>query len=103
MRLLLTVVIAVSAVAVCVTGSGLALAGAGAARHVVRISGSPAYGFDLSWSDGRQWWTPTLSETLAECGEHERAGRRGRCKAAARSRYRWMGVLKRSLRHHGER
>jgi hypothetical protein len=103
MRLLLTVVIAVTAVAVYVTGTGPALAGAGAARHVVDISGSPAYGFDLGWSDGRRWWTPTLSETLAECGEHDRAGRRSRCKGAARARYRWMGVLKRSLRHHGER
>jgi hypothetical protein len=70
-------------------------------RHVVEITGTGEDGFHVRWSDGEQWWTPTLSETLAECTEYDRAPRRARCVAGARARYRWMGIVKRSLHHHG--
>ncbi len=84
--------------------TGLALASAGpASTYVAHISGSSAYGFRVGWSDGHRWWTPTLSETLAGCTEYGAAQRQARCEAAARSRYRWLGILKRSLRHRATR
>jgi hypothetical protein len=89
----------VSVALLCSPGAGAVWAGGSdGPQHVVRISGTSEHGFHLQWSDGRQTWTPTLSETRAECSEHDTALRRSRCTAAARARYRWMGLLKRSLR-----
>lgn len=67
-------------------------------RHVVDISGSREQGFHVTWSDREQWWTTTRSEALAECSEYATAPRRARCAAHERTRHRWMGLLKRSLR-----
>jgi hypothetical protein len=93
---------AVVAAAVLVLPPGLASAGEEPApRHVIAITGTSEYGFRVRWSDGRRWWTPTLSETLAECSEHDREVRRARCTTGARTRYRWLGTLKRSLHHAG--
>jgi hypothetical protein len=94
------VVIALTVAALCLTTTGLALAGdAGGPRHVRQLSGTRVHGFHVVWSDGYDWWTPALSEELAMCHEYDRAVRRGRCKAAARTEFHWMGIVKRSLRH----
>jgi hypothetical protein len=87
--------------ALCLSTTGLALAAdAGSARHVTSLTGNREAGFHVEWSDGVEWWTPTLSEELSLCYEYDRPMRRGRCKAATRTKYSWMGVVKRSLRHH---
>ena len=89
-----------SVLALLLTTTGLALADdLGDPRHVTEISGNRDYGFHVVWSDGYEWWTPTLSEDLALCHEYHRPARRARCKGATRTRYLWMGVVKRSLRH----
>lgn len=89
-------------VTLCAISGGVALAADDtSARHVVRASGTREHGFHVVWSDGRRWWTPTLSEDLALCHEYDRPVRRGRCQAATRTRFRWMGLVKRSLRQHG--
>jgi hypothetical protein len=92
--------VVLTVVAFCLGTAGLALAGPAEPRHVTRISGSRDYGFHVVWSDGYEWWTPTLSEDVAMCQEYDRPVRRGRCKGASRTRYQWMGVVKRSLRAH---
>jgi hypothetical protein len=93
--------IALTVLALCLSTTGLALAtDDGTARHVTSITGNREAGFHVVWSDDEQWWTPTLSEELALCYEYDRPVRRGRCKAAIRTKYAWMGVVKRSLRHH---
>ena len=97
--------IALTVLALCLSTTGLALAaddgsGTGTARHVTSIAGHREAGFHVVWSDGDEWWTPTISEELALCAEYDRPVRRGRCKAATRTKYSWMGVVKRSLRHH---
>ncbi|MGH3357064.1 MAG: hypothetical protein ACRDOJ_14290 [Nocardioidaceae bacterium] len=93
--------IAAATVAVLtVAGTGIALAGdEGRPRHVTHITGTRGHGFHVVWSDGDQWWTPTLSEELAECTAYDRPFRRGRCKASSRTRHHWMGIVKRSLRN----
>jgi hypothetical protein len=70
-------------------------------RHVTQISGSREHGFHVVWSDGYAWWTPAMSEDLSLCQEYDRPARRGRCRGSTRSKYAWMGILKRSLRHEG--
>ncbi|MDQ4084345.1 MAG: hypothetical protein M3165_00855 [Actinomycetota bacterium] len=98
MPLLLTLL---TTVAVSLATATVVLADDDAApRHVTAVSGSRDHGFHVVWSDGEEWWTPTLSEELALCQEYDRPVRRGRCRAATRTTYRWMGVVKRSLRHH---
>jgi hypothetical protein len=98
MRLLLT---GLTVVALSLTTAVLAVAADPAEpRHVTAVSGTRDYGFHVTWSDGDEWWTPALSEDLAMCHEYDRPMRRGRCKGATRTRHQWMGVVKRSLRHH---
>lgn len=93
--------IALTVLALCLSTTGLALAAdGGTARHVTSLTGNREAGFHVVWSDGVEWWTPTLSEDLSLCYEYDRPMRRGRCKAATRTKYSWMGVVKRSLRHH---
>jgi hypothetical protein len=88
------------ALALLLTTTGLALADEGSEpRHVTEISGTRDGGFHVVWSDGYEWWTPTLSEDLALCHEYHRTVRRARCKGVTRTRYLWMGIVKRSLRH----
>jgi hypothetical protein len=98
MRLLLT---GLTTVVLSLTTAALALAdGASLPRHVIEISGTRDYGFHVVWSDGGEWWTPTLSEDLAMCQEYDRRSRRARCWGETRTRHLWMGIVKRSLRHH---
>jgi hypothetical protein len=95
--------IALTVLALCLSTTGLALAAGGGSdtgRHVTSLTGNREAGFHVVWSDGVEWWTPTLSEDLSLCYEYDRPMRRGRCKAATRTKYSWMGVVKRSLRHH---
>ena len=68
---------------------------------ITRITGSPDNGFHVVWSDGTHEYTPTRSESIAECGEYDTRVRREACRASTRTRYRWMGVTKRSLAHAG--
>jgi hypothetical protein len=99
MRLL---AVALTTTALCLSTSALALAGGGdTARHVTELTGTRTHGFHVVWSDGEEWWTPTLSEELALCTEYDRPVRRGRCKAAIRTQFHWMGITKRSMRHVG--
>jgi hypothetical protein len=96
---IVAVAVAATAVLAAAPPATVVLGGASAARHVLAITGTSEHGFHVQWSDGQQWWTPTLSETVAECGEYDRAVRRARCTSGARTRYRWMGIVKRSLHH----
>ncbi len=94
MRLLTT---AATTLALCLATT--AAAGDDGPRHVTQVSGTREHGFHVTWSDGVEWWTPTLSEELAECSAYDRVVRRARCEASSRTRHHWMGVVKRSLRH----
>lgn len=104
MNMLTSTRAAVPAAAIC---AGMALAvmplvAQAAAREPVwvkSITGSQDYGFHIVWSDGDQTYTPTRSETLAECGEYDTRVERVACRASTRTEYRWMGLTKRSLHH----
>lgn len=65
------------------------------------MTGGQDYGFHILWSDGTQTWTPTRSESIAECSEYDTRVERVACRATTRTEYRWMGLTKRSLRHAG--
>jgi hypothetical protein len=66
---------------------------------ITSITGSPDNGFHIVWSDGTQEYTPTRSESIAECSEYDTRVSRVACRASTRTRYRWIGLTKRSLAH----
>lgn len=91
----------VAAVAVGVLAAASPLAARAATSDPVwikRITGSQDYGFHIVWSDGGQTYTPTRSESTAECGEYDTRVERVACRASTRTEYRWMSLTKRSLR-----
>ncbi|MDQ3424276.1 MAG: hypothetical protein M3510_13095 [Actinomycetota bacterium] len=94
-------VIAALVATASIGGTAVATAqhGSAARPYVVEITGTPDRGFHVVWSDGDEWWTPTRSETMAECTEYDTAVGRAICRGEERTEYRWMGVTKRSLRH----
>ncbi len=80
-------------------------AGAGVARRppaeerpvIVSVTGDAANGFDLTYADGGGSSPPTDSEARAECSEYDTVLARVRCRVEARTWYRDLGDLQRSL------
>lgn len=66
--------------------------------YITSVTGTPALGMTVAWSDGDVWYTLTRSEYRTTC--REVTGRaRARCYGNAEADFFWMKQMKRSLRH----
>lgn len=81
-----------------VAAGASAMAAAPAGDLIVRVEGNAAEGFGIFFHDGTAIYPPTDSEARAECGEYDSMRARVRCRTEARTWYRDLGELKRSLR-----
>ena len=86
---------------VLVAGGGLAWAAdtPPPGATIVAVTGNRDTGFVVAHYDGTRDFTPTVSEGVAECREHDRRVARVRCRTALRVWYRELGRLKRALDH----
>ncbi|HYG92413.1 MAG TPA: hypothetical protein VD859_02405 [Nocardioides sp.] len=88
-------------------GVGLAAASsAGPGRHepapdtIVFVEGDAAHGFGILRHDGTWIYPPTKSETHAECGEHDKLIDRVRCRVEARTWFRELGEMQRTISYY---
>ena len=65
---------------------------------IVRVTGNAEEGFGIQHHDGTSMFPPTLSESLAECGEYDTKVARVRCRAEVRTWYRDLADIKDALR-----
>ena len=65
---------------------------------IVKVTGDARNGFGIHHYDGSAEFPPTLSESMAECGEYDARVDRVRCRTEVRTWYRDLADLKQALR-----
>jgi hypothetical protein len=66
---------------------------------VVRVRGDAANGFKIHYYDGSVAFPPTLTESMAECGEYDAKVDRVRCRTEVRTWYRDLADMKLTIRY----
>jgi hypothetical protein len=96
----LSVLIAAGLVTATGCGLGAAALAAGGAPPpdtIVAVTGDADNGFEIEHYDGSGVYPPTLSESIAECGEYDVRVDRVRCRTKVRTWFRDLADLQQAL------